>query len=83
MAQEILKLEVQQREVDKPLFRLKDQFLEKLRENYDEGNFDSKMCMSIGTNNIHLYLTKTVKVSLDFIHIKKTVLQSNKNFESC
>ena len=69
VAEEILELKVQHGEADMALSWLKDQFLKRLRENYDKGNFDSEICMSIGTNNIHLYLMKTVKVGLDFIQI--------------
>ena len=44
--------------------------MEKVMEIYDESNFQSKLCTSIGTNDIHLHMTQTVAVGFYFSEVK-------------
>ena len=47
MTERIVELEIQNTEVDKVLFHVKNEYLEKLGETQEEYSFDSKICMSI------------------------------------
>lgn len=70
MVERIVEIEVQNKEADKALFWAKYNFLEKLKETYNESSFESKVCTSVETNTIHLHRTNTVGVGLDFIQME-------------
>ena len=39
-------------------------------ETYNESNFESKICTSIVTNNVHLHMAQPVTVGFDFSDVK-------------